>query len=89
MKPLTRHDRHNIKRRYGCDWKVYTNSMSYYGPECQMCGAITNKLRPDTLRADRIPPPVCGTCWPFIKHFVKGDPGTRARIKAYLFKGME
>jgi len=39
-KSLNKHERQNIKRRYGCDWKTYVRSVTEQNGECAVCGDI-------------------------------------------------
>lgn len=88
-KTLKKHERQNIKRRYGCDWKTYIRSYQEQSGLCAVCGQSSRKrLRVDAVRSPFEDPAfrklLCVNCHHVIKHC--GRPGTEGygRLANYL-----
>jgi hypothetical protein len=85
-KDLKKHERQNIKRRYGSDWKTYLRSLELQEGKCAICGLQPKRwLKVDKLRRYDDPGFVkllCSACHHVIQHCSRGE--GRARLSNYL-----
>jgi hypothetical protein len=84
---LTKYERQNIKRRYGCDWQTYLRSFEVQQGHCAMCGELPGKrgLKADTKRrrfSDVLVKLICPSCYHVVLQWMKDD--KRSQIRSYL-----
>src|SRR4029453_153509 len=88
-KTLKKHERQNIKRRYGCDWQNNIQSVTEQQGECAVCGDTPKtKLRADPWKnrtnMTGFLHMVCRHCYHVIQRCAQPGSPEHARMRGYF-----